>query len=118
MKTIKKCPICNGVGTVHTRFYGVGNCSYRDLIEDRFRSICYFCKGKGVVGIEPIYEDLKKQLEQVKTERDDLETFYKNITSKPDCNTCIKQNNCKYCPGIGEISRFNCPLWKGNKHDT
>lgn len=71
-----KCPICNGTGTVHTGFYGTGHCSTRDLIEDRFRCVCYFCKGKGVISEPdpenlPIVQDLRKQLEQVTKERDD-----------------------------------------------
>lgn len=34
----------------------------------------------------------------------------------PDCNTCcLKQ--CEYRPEIGQTTRFNCPLWRGQKEE-
>lgn len=74
-----KCPVCEGKGTVHTGFYGTGNCSTRDLMEDKFRSTCRSCGGKGVIYIGdpetlPIVQELRKQLAKVTAERDALKS--------------------------------------------
>lgn len=33
------------------------------------------------------------------------------------CNDC-KNIGCGYDPDPGQQIRFNCPLWKGESHDT
>lgn len=34
------------------------------------------------------------------------------IMRQPNCNTCGKNNTCKYVPTEGETVRINCPLWE------
>ena len=34
-----------------------------------------------------------------------------NETNCGDCNDCWNLKTCKYKPSVGEITRFNCPLW-------
>lgn len=58
--------------------------------------------------------NLKKQLAEVTSEMNSLRIFYNDIVSNPDCNTC-KNKNCEYRPKSGDITRFNCPLWEGEK---
>ena len=57
-------------------------------------------------------ENLKSELEQVKRERDGLLIYFENMSSKPDCNTCIDKE-CVYRPRPGETVRANCPMWHG-----
>lgn len=57
-------------------------------------------------------EKLRAELEQVKAERDAYQVYFKNLSSKPDCNTCEKRN-CDYRPKIGATVRVNCPLYSG-----
>lgn len=58
--------------------------------------------------------ELEKQLAEVTLRREILRTFYNDIVSKPDCNTC-KNKNCEYRPKLGDLTRFNCPLWEGEE---
>ena len=54
-------------------------------------------------------EKLRAELEQVKVERDAYQAYFKDLSSKPDCNTC-KKRNCDYRPKLGSTVRANCPL--------
>ena len=57
-------------------------------------------------------EKLRAELEQVKVERDAYQAYFKDLSSKPDCNTCEKRN-CDYRPKPGATVRANCPLYSG-----
>ena len=55
---------------------------------------------------------LRAELERVKVERDAYQVYFKDLSSKPDCNTCEKRN-CDYRPRLGATVRANCPLYSG-----
>ena len=55
---------------------------------------------------------LRAELERVKVERDAYQVYFKDLSSKPDCNTCEKRN-CDYRPKLGATVRVNCPLYSG-----
>lgn len=57
-------------------------------------------------------EKLRAELERVKVERDAYQAYFKDLSSKPDCNTCEKRN-CDYRPKVGATVRANCPLYSG-----
>ena len=57
-------------------------------------------------------EKLRAELERVKVERDAYQVYFKDLSSKPDCNTCEKRN-CNYRPKLGATVRVNCPLYSG-----
>ncbi len=57
-------------------------------------------------------EQLRAELERVKVERDAYQAYFKDLSSKPDCNTCEKRN-CDYRPKLGATVRANCPLYSG-----
>ena len=57
-------------------------------------------------------EKLRAELAQVKVERDAYQAYFKDLSSKPDCNTCEKRN-CDYRPKLGATVRANCPLYSG-----
>ena len=57
-------------------------------------------------------EKLRAELERVKVERDAYQVYFKDLSSKPDCNTCEKRN-CDYRPRLGATVRANCPLYSG-----
>ena len=57
-------------------------------------------------------EKLRAELERVKVERDAYQVYFKDLSSKPDCNTCEKRN-CDYRPKLGATVRANCPLYSG-----
>lgn len=57
-------------------------------------------------------EKLRAELEQVKVERYAYQAYFKDLSSKPDCNTCEKRN-CDYRPKPGATVRANCPLYSG-----
>ena len=57
-------------------------------------------------------EKLRAELERVKVERDAYQVYFKDLSSKPDCNTCEKRN-CDYRPKLGATVRVNCPLYSG-----
>lgn len=46
----------------------------------------------------------------------DYKQFFDEVSCLPDCNTCADRD-CKYMPKPGQVTRFNCPLWRG-KDDT
>ena len=41
----------------------------------------------------------------------------RNIWELNDCNKCKKRLKCKYVPQPGQMVRYNCPLFEGDKHD-
>ena len=55
---------------------------------------------------------LRAEMERVKVERDAYQAYFKDLSSKPDCNTCEKRN-CDYRPKLGATVRVNCPLYSG-----
>lgn len=55
---------------------------------------------------------LRAELERMKVERDAYQVYFKDLSSKPDCNTCEKRS-CEYKPRPGAIVRVNCPLYSG-----
>lgn len=57
-------------------------------------------------------EKLRAELDRVKVERDAYQAYFKDLSSKPDCNTCEKRN-CDYRPKLGATVRANCPLYSG-----
>ena len=57
-------------------------------------------------------EKLRDELERVKVERNAYQAYFKDLSSKPDCNTCEKRN-CDYRPRLGATVRANCPLYSG-----
>ena len=57
-------------------------------------------------------EKLRAELKRVKVERDAYQAYFKDLSSKPDCNTCEKRN-CEYRPKPGDTVRVNCPLYSG-----
>lgn len=61
-------------------------------------------------------EKLRAELERVKVERDAYQAYFKDLSSKPDCNTCEKRN-CEYRPKPGATVRANCPLYSGPEKD-
>lgn len=34
------------------------------------------------------------------------------ILDSGDCNVCVKKNECKYAPKLGEMVRYNCPFYE------
>lgn len=65
---------------------------------------------------ERAYMKVVAELERVKVERDAYQVYFKDLSSKPDCNTCEKRN-CDYRPKIGATVRVNCPLYSGPEKD-
>lgn len=60
--------------------------------------------------------EAEARAEKAERERDAYKIFFDDVSSKPDCNTCcLKQ--CEYRPEIGQTTRFNCPLWRGQKEE-
>lgn len=58
----------------------------------------------------------KARADEAERERDSYKIFFNDVSSKGDCNTCVRAD-CKFKPRIGETTRFNCPLWSGQKED-
>ena len=56
--------------------------------------------------------EARAELEQVRVERNAYQAYFKDLSSKPDCNTC-ENRNCEYRPRIGATVRVNCPLYSG-----
>lgn len=61
-------------------------------------------------------ESAEARAEKAERERNTYKIFFDDISKRPDCNTCSKKE-CEYRPGIGKITRFNCPLWRGHKEE-
>lgn len=71
---------------------------------------------------DAIHKDANARLDAIKQEQDKLQIQIEvktllmelqNIESLPNCNDC-KRQGCEYKPKLGELVRFNCPLWKGS----
>lgn len=69
---------------------------------------------------DAINKDVKARLNATKQEQDKLQIQIEvqallmelqKIESLPNCNDC-KRQGCEYKPKLGELVRFNCPLWK------
>lgn len=39
------------------------------------------------------------------------------ISNLTDCNTCSSKKDCPHAPKLGEMTRINCYLWKGNDYE-
>ena len=39
----------------------------------------------------------------------------RNIWELNDCNKCTKKRTCKYVPKVGQMVRYNCPLFEGEE---
>lgn len=59
-------------------------------------------------------KEAESMAEKMESHMNTYETAFNEIVNKPDCNTC-SDKECKHKPMIGQVSRFNCPLWKGKK---
>lgn len=57
---------------------------------------------------------IEKEGGRAKVIKDRYRKFYDRIAPLHDCNDCADRRKCKYQPKIGEVTRINCPLWKGN----
>ena len=55
--------------------------------------------------LDEIMHDMNYALECLKV--------YRDITMTGNCNICKSKSDCKYKPKLGELIRFNCPLYKG-----
>lgn len=51
------CPVCQGMGRVHTSFYGYGNCTMEDVRNDKFPPVCHCCRGKGILQVNEMKEE-------------------------------------------------------------
>lgn len=51
------CPVCKGMGRVHTSFYGYGNCLMEDVRNDKFPTVCHACRGKGILQVNEIKDE-------------------------------------------------------------
>lgn len=60
----------------------------------------------------PIVRQLRDELEKVTAERNIYKIFFNDVTACGDCNDCGNLKTCKYKPGVGETTRFNCFLWR------
>lgn len=58
--------------------------------------------------------DLLARAEAAEASAEKYKSFFDDVAEKPNCNTCADQK-CTYRPNPGEITRFNCPLWRGQK---
>lgn len=47
-------------------------------------------------------------VEELRAELEDLREFRRMITMLPDCNTCLKNDRCKFRPRPGQATRINC----------
>lgn len=59
---------------------------------------------------------LKNLLKAAEASAEKYKSFFDDVAEKPNCNTCADQK-CTYRPNPGEITRFNCPLWRGQKEE-
>lgn len=51
------CPVCQGMGRVHTSFYGYGNCTMEDVRNDKFPTVCHACRGKGILQVNEMKDE-------------------------------------------------------------
>ena len=60
-----------------------------------------------------IVRQLREELALITHQRDVYKSIFERITAHGDCNDCEDVKGCKFAPGIGEDTRYNCPLWRG-----
>lgn len=93
---------------------------YKELAEDALKSAKTL---KSVAGRMEFYaaaitdllaraEAAEARAEKAERERDKYKLFFDDVVVKPDCNDCADLK-CQYRPKPGEVTRFNCPLWRG-----
>lgn len=58
---------------------------------------------------------LREELALITQHRDIYKSVCERITAHGDCNDCEDAKGCRFAPGIGEDTRYNCPLWRGPK---
>lgn len=61
----------------------------------------------------PVVHQLKEELALMTQQRDMYKSALERITAHGDCNDCEDVKGCRFVPGIGEDTRYNCPLWRG-----
>lgn len=86
-------------------FYGLCERIHRGLADDRIELL---------YATHELLRRLKERDKEI-TKLKQYEQFYNDVVSKPDCNTCAKRQ-CEYMPKLGQITRFNCPLWEEKKN--
>lgn len=89
---------------------------YKDKATLEIMGLCMEA-AEALTALKSKNEKLRDELEKVKREKSALKNFYREVVSTPDCNTC-KNKDCIYKPKPGEITRFNCPLWRGVKGEN
>ena len=40
---------------------------------------------------------------------------YRNVVESGDCNRCKAVHDCKYVPKPGQLVRYNCPFYEGER---
>lgn len=65
---------------------------------------------------EELIPGYRDRAEKAERERDRYKNFFVDVSEKPGCNTC-NDIKCEFRPKPGEITRFNCPLWRGQKEE-
>lgn len=65
----------------------------------------------------PIVRQLREELALITQQRDIYKSVFERITAHGDCNDCEDVKGCRFAPGIGEDTRYNCPLWRGPKKE-
>lgn len=66
--------------------------------------------------METAITDLLARAEAAEAKAEKYKCFFDEIAPMQNCNTCADQE-CPYRPKPGEITRFNCPLWRGQKEE-
>ena len=61
----------------------------------------------------PVVRQLREELALMTQQRDMYKSALERITAHGDCNDCEDVKGCRFAPGIGEDTRYNCPLWRG-----
>lgn len=65
----------------------------------------------------PIVRQLREELALITQQRDIYKSVFERITTHGDCNDCEDVKGCRFAPGIGEDTRYNCPLWRGQQKE-
>ena len=42
----------------------------------------------------------------------DVLVAYSEMVESGCCNDCKKKSECEYCPGLGQLVRYNCPFYE------